>query len=169
MIGGQDTFRQTLQGVEAWIPSKAYDHESKFQKELQEFLDDYLNNQSDGMGLGMGTGEEYVVSRERGKSRGDVVVDDVVGIEMKRDLSNSQTKKLRGQIEDYADNYQFVIVCACGIKDLDGWRDLKNKYEGQVGGVMNQTTVEFVHKNKDNYGQSASDTGGDGLLGGDLF
>lgn len=168
MMGGEQTARHVLDLVEAWSPEKAYGHESKFQNDLKAFLDEQLNEQGGGTGLlgGLGGGQEHVVSRERGKARADVVVDDLVGIELKRDLTNSQTKKLRGQIEEYCDEYPFVIVCACGIEDMDGWRSLKNKYEGTVGGLgMDASEVRFVHKRKENYGKD-HDFGGGGLLDG---
>ncbi|WP_158853828.1 hypothetical protein [Halorhabdus sp. CUG00001] len=68
------------------------------------------------MGGELDPNRDDVVDREHSQSRADVAVDDTVGIEMKRDLSNSQAKKLRGQIEDNLENYPFGIVCACGIK-----------------------------------------------------
>jgi len=170
MFGPQQTFEDVLEGIISWIPQKAYGHESKFQNELQNHLDWYLNDRRSGFNLGMQQGD-YVVSRERGKSRADVAVNDVVGIEMKRNLSNSQTKKLRGQIEEYLENYPYVIVCACGIDDMDGWRELKNKYAGNQGLGIEQQVVEFVHKRKEDYGKDPSEfDGGDGgFLGGGLF
>lgn len=173
MMGGdQQTFEDVLNLVETWVPKEAYGHEREFQSELQEYLDTQLNEQQGGGGVpglgGMGQERELPVSTERGKSRGDVVVDDVVGIELKRDLTNSQRKKLDGQIKDYLREYSYVIVCACGIQDLDGWRRLKNEYEGSSGFGMNQQEVVFVHKQEKNYGKDPSDVGenGDGFLGG---
>jgi len=151
---GNGKFDQVIKLVKDWRPKKDYGHESKFQKELQEFLDEELSKSDSGMMAGMGNQKEDVVKRERGKSRGDVVVNDKIGIELKRDLTNSQVKKLRGQIEDYLDNYNQVIVCACGIKDKDGWKELKNKYEGKQGGVgAPQKEVVFIWKKKENYGK----------------
>ena len=173
MMGGdQQTFEQVIKLVDGWVPSEAYGHETKFQSELQDYLDTQLNEQQGGGGLpgmgGMGQQRDLPVSTERGKSRADVVVDDVVGIELKRDLTNSQRKKLDGQIKDYLREYPYVIVCACGIQDLDGWRRLKNEYEGSSGFGMNQQEVVFIHKRKENYGKDTSDDSQDdgGLLGG---
>lgn len=176
MIGGGNQLYQEVLGlVDHWIPEKAYRHERKFQSELQDYLDQELNA---GGGGGMGVDPmmdagDHAVSTERGTSKGDVVVDDLVGIELKRDLSNSQTKKLRGQIESYLDNYQYVIVCACGIKDMDGWRELKNKYEGGQGMGLGMGggggEVAFVHKEKENFGKDPRDVGGGGLFGGGGF
>ena len=170
MGGGSQLFNEVLDEIKYWVPKKAYGHEREFQSELQDFLDHALNEAKSNDPFGLENGEDHVVSTERGKSYADIAVDDLVGVELKRDLSNSQTKKLRGQIEDYLDNYPFVIVCACGIDDMDGWRDLKNKYEGQVGmGLENGGEVAFVHKKKENYGKDPSEVnrGGGGFLGGD--
>lgn len=169
MLGESQKFQEVVDLVRDWIPSKAHGHERKFQKELQDFLDERLNA-SNGDGLGMGRQGDDVVSREHGKSKADIAVNDAIGIEMKRDLSNSQTKTLRGQIESYLDNYNFVIVCACGIKDKDGWRELKNKYEGVQGGLGGQQEVVFVWKKKKNYGaERTAVRGGRGLLDGGGF
>ncbi|MFC7325043.1 hypothetical protein ACFQMF_10685 [Halorubrum rutilum] len=141
--------------IEDWTPSEAYGHESKFQNELQEYLDQRLNSGNDMM---LGPTEEIVVEREHGNVNGDVVVNGDIGIEMKRDLSNSQTKKLRGQIEEYQKEYTHVIALACGIDDMDGWRKLKNDYENQMGMGMDPDAapVKFIHKKKTNYGEGAS-------------
>lgn len=173
MIGGGDQlFRKVKKSVERWNPSKAYGHERKFQSELQDFLDSQLNDQPSGGVLALdSSGEDHVVSTERGISNADLAIDDDVGVEMKRNLTNSQIKKLRGQIEDYLDNYQYVIICACGIEDMDGWRDLKNKYEGTQGGLgmAQPQKVVFVHKRKDQYGSDQRDERRGGLFDSDLF
>lgn len=164
MGGDQQTFHEVVDLVDAWIPEKAYGYERKFQSELQDYLDYELNETrgSRGMGLldGMGQQRELPVSTERGKAKADVVVDDLVGIELKRDLTNSQRKKLDGQIRDYLREYPYVIVCACGIQDIDGWRRLKNEYEGSSGFGMNAQEVVFIHKRKENFGKDPSKLGG---------
>ncbi len=150
MFGGGQKFNEVLDLVELWRPKKEYGHERKFQNELQEFLDTELNEKDRGM---MANDREDVVSKEHGSSKADIAVNGNIGIELKRDLTNSQTKKLRGQIEDYLDNYPFVIVCACGIKDKDGWRKLKNRYQNRIG---MPGEVVFVWKKKKNYGTKPS-------------
>ena len=165
---GQDnqTYQEVIQLVDAWHPSQDYGHESKFQNELSDYLDTHLNEQGGGVMDGMmgGGGSNHVVSRERGTSRGDVVVDDAVGIEMKRHFSNSQKKKLRGQLEEYADNYPYVIALACGIDDIDGWRELENKLTQNRGIGMNQTEFSFIVKRRENFGEP-HDFGSSGGLG----
>lgn len=149
---GYQTFNRAVRLTEEWIPEKAYRHESRFQKDLAEFLEAELNRS------GLMGGGTHIVSRERGRARADIVVDDLVAIELKRDLSNSQTKKLRGQIETYRDEYPYVIACACGIKDIGGWRELQERYSGGMGfGLGFGTTggqVAFVHKEKRFFGET---------------
>jgi hypothetical protein len=153
--GNQQLAREVVSAIEEWTPSKAYDHEAKFQNELQEYLDKRLNSGGDMM---LGPDEDIVVEREHGNVNGDVVVNGTIGIEMKRDLSNSQTKKLRGQIEEYQKEYTHVIAVACGIEDMDGWRKLKNDYENQMGMGMNpdNAPVKFIHKRRSDYGTGDS-------------
>lgn len=155
MGGNQQLAREVASAIEQWTPSNAHDHESKFQNELQEYLDRRLNSGGDMM---IGPNEDMVVEREHGNVNGDVVVNGTVGIEMKRDLSNSQTKKLRGQIEEYQKEYTHVIALVCGIDDMDGWRKLKNDYENRMGMDMNpdNAPVKFIHKRKSNYGTGDS-------------
>jgi hypothetical protein len=163
----EQTFRTVVDLLDAWRPSKDYRSESKFQNELAGFLDEQLNEQGQDAigGLIGGAGENYVVSRERGKSNGDVVVDDTVGIELKRNFSNSQKHRLRGQLDSYADHYPYVIALACGIEDPDGWRDLENKKTQQRMGIgMNQTEFRFIIKKRRNFGEP-HDFGRDGGLG----
>jgi hypothetical protein len=167
MLGGQEG-PKVWKLVQRWNPSQVYDHENKYQSELQDYLDQQLNSSPDGMGFEMGGGTNYRVSTERGTAYGDVVVNDTVGIELKRNFSNSQKRKLRGQLEDYADNYDFVIACACGVEDIDGWREVEDKFSQQQRGMMDMTNFRFIIKQRENFGESR-DGGGGGLLGGDGF
>jgi hypothetical protein len=170
--GNQQLARDVVSAIEDWTPSEAYGHESKFQNELQEYLDKRLNSGGDMM---LGASDDVVVEREHGNVNGDVVVNGEIGIEMKRDLTNSQTKKLRGQIEEYQKEYSHVIPVACGIDDMDGWRKLKNDYENQTGiGVRpDSAPVRFIHKERAGYGngdgaENYARCGGGGQQGAEL-
>lgn len=165
--GNQQLARKVASAVEQWNPSKAYGHESKFQNELQEYLDQRLN---EGGSMMSAENSDIVVEREHGNVNGDVVVNGAIGIELKRDLNNSQTKKLRGQIEEYKKEYTHVIALACGIDDMDGWRKLKNDYENEANMGMdpNSAPVKFIHKSKSNYGEGVADNSpsSDTIVGG---
>lgn len=177
--GGGQVFEKTVRAIEAWIPEKKYRSESKFQNDLQEFLDSELNS---GGGLLGGGGSSHQVGRERGSSRVDVSVDDVVGIEIKRNLSNSQVDRLIGQIDKQRDEFDYLVVVACGINDMDGWRRLENKFGSKEGlgiggglGMDQKAPVELIYKKKENFGKDPSEFGqdqglfgrGDDLFGGD--
>lgn len=174
MMGSGPNPGDVVQLVEQWRPKKAYRSEPKFQNDLQDWLDQELNR--GGGGLLGGGGGHVVVAREHGQVNADVAVGDEIGIELKRDLTNSQKKKLRGQIEEYLDDYPTVIVVACGIDDMDGWRDLQNTYQQGGGGFggnlgMGGGQVFFVHKRKEKFGDDPRGGGGGDWLfgGGDLF
>lgn len=166
MIGSGPNPQNVVQLVKRWRPKKAYRSERKFQNDLQDYLDDQLNR---GGGLLGGGGRNVVVSKEHGQANADVAVGDDIGIELKRNLTNGQKKKLRGQIEEYRDYYGTVIAVACGVNDMDGWRDLQNAYQQGsgmgldmgMGGGTGQ--VFFVHKRKENFGTGSSGQGGDSV------
>jgi hypothetical protein len=140
----QQTARKPLDTVEAWTLSEKHDHEREFQSELQDYLQHELHRDS---GL-MGGQNNHDVSTERGTSRGDVVVDDRVGTEFKRDFSNDQETKPNGQIRDYQKEYDYVISVACGIDDMDGWSRAKKDFQSTGMGMTdpNAAPVELAHK-----------------------
>lgn len=154
--------------VEQWIPGEVYGHEKEYQAELKEFLDEQLNSGGGGpMESLTGPSGGYPVSSEHGTSYGDVVVDGTVGIELKRNFSNDQKKKLRGQLEDYAENYSFVIACACGVDDTEGWRELENRYAGSSGFGPDTTEFAFVVKERDRMGTEPQRNNSEGFLSGE--
>jgi len=146
-----ELYDRVIREIQNWVPSQEYDHESKFQNELLDVLDERLNDGEIGP---FGQNRDIPIYRERGRSNADLSVADVVGIEMKRNLTNGQAKKLRGQIEAYLDNYNFVVIVACGIRDTSSWRELKNRYERQ-GGARNGH-VKFIWKKRENYGSDTN-------------
>jgi hypothetical protein len=149
----QQTAQTTLRLVEEWVPSEQYNHERDYQSDLQEYLQTHLNQGSDMLG----NERAHDVSTERGASRGDVVVNDLIGIELKRDFSNDQEKKLKGQLSDYQKEYDFVIACACGINDMDGWNRVKKEFQSTGMGFdgVDAVPVEFVHKPTERMGSSS--------------
>lgn len=171
MIGG-GVCNEVVEYIQEWVPSE-HAKESGFQNELKDYLEERLNESGDSnvhVGLGGGSGKKYQINREYGKSQADVAVGDKVGIEMKRDLTNGNIDKLRGQIERYKNEFPCVIAVACGITDIEGWRGLQNEYGevGPVGMQMNESKVHFVHKEKENFGKDPSQVrdDSDGFLDG---
>lgn len=161
---GQISAREVVQAIEQWIPNQEHSHEREFQSELQEHLDDALNSggSMDGL-LGGGSGGGIEVSTERGRTNADIAIDDRICVEMKRNFDNGKVDRAKGQIEKQREEYEAVIVVACGVDDMDGWRRLQNKLK-QGGAVGLQSPVEFIHKPRDEYGSSPSGQQGSGGL-----
>ena len=177
MFGGGLT-DEVIQHIEYWIPKRSYRRETKFQNDLKEYLDIQLNeSESSGMGMGMGMGNrrQIPVKREHGSVNADVAVGDDIGIELKRNFTNSNKHRLSGQIQDYMKEFPIVIVVACGISDMDGWRELQNDYASSggmgMGMGMGQSEVHFIHKRKEHFGKDPSEVHkrGDGFFGDSLF
>lgn len=163
-IANEQLARDVKRAIEEWTPEQDYGHESKFQNDLQEYLDRRLNQSR-----GFGQQQDVVVEREHGNVRGDVAVNGVIGIELKRDLTNSQINTLRGQLEEYQSEYDYVIAVACGMEDKSGWRKLKNDYQQDpMGFDQSSAPVRFIYKPSSEYGKGK--TAGDyaGAEGGEL-
>ncbi len=142
--------QQTLELVEAWHPRELHDTEWEFRDDLKEYIQDHFNRQ----------GGTVAVSSERGRSRGDIVIDDCVGIELKNRFSNNQERRLRDQLYDYQDEYEFVISVACGIEDHDGWNRVKQEFSGQHDPMA--PPVYFVHKQLSEMGGRPRNRGNSG-------
>lgn len=164
MVGG-GLSQEVIGYVEEWIPERRYRTETKFQNDLQSYLDYRLNEAG---GQGLGGRQQIPVKREYGQVNADVAVGNDIGIELKRDFTNSKKHRLSGQITDYRKEFPCVIVAACGISDMDGWRELENEYGGMGGLGMNQSQVHFIHKRKEYFGKDPSEIrrDNDGLFGG---
>lgn len=164
MMGG--LCGEVRQYIEEWVPERNYRSETKFQNDLQDYLDERLNETGGfgGLGLGGGGNQQVPVKREHGSVNADVAVGDEVGIELKRDFTNSNKHRLSGQITDYQKEFPCVIAVACGISDMDGWRELQNEYGGGGFG-MNQSEVYFIHKEKEYFGTGSSGGEDGGLFG----
>jgi hypothetical protein len=166
MMGDRQKFDEVVRISKEWTPQENHDHEAHFRNELLEYLNERLNESQSG-GLGLGQSQKDVVERESGGDNVDISVNDAIAIEMKRDFTNSQAKKLRGQIESYLRNYNYLIVCACGVKQTDQWHKLEKEYGGQQGFGMNNSEIVFIRKEKENFGGSHG--GQDGGLDDMLF
>lgn len=108
------------------------------------------------------------MKREYGRVNADVAVGEDIGIELKREFTNGQKHRLSGQIVDYKKEFPCVLVVACGISDMDGWRELQNEHGSTVGFGMQQSEVRFIHKQSEHVGtERSNDGGGAGPFGGD--
>lgn len=171
MALGNQLGPRVLNLVEAWTPEKAYRSENKFRDDLKEYLETNLNDKRGGV---MGQNRTHSLRKERGKSRADIAIDDEVGIELKREIKDSKLRRLRDQINDYQKEYDYVVVCACGVQETGKWNELRQDFDGQGGmglGMGQMTTIQFVEKRKDGrtFRDSSGGAGGGLLGGGSLF
>lgn len=161
MLAG-DINQKVVKAIKRWLPQKKYRSEKKYQADLAEYLDSSLNDSGIGSMLGFGDDTQYIVSTERGRSRADIVVNDVLAIELKQNFTQRQADRLRGQLQRHKKEHEYVIACTCGIKDVDEWRRIEKDHSG---GLLESSPVTFIVKEVDK--QSDKDQSDTGIFGGD--
>lgn len=124
--------------VRDWRPRRRYDREHEYKHELESYLADELNAPN--------PDPPYQVSTHRSREQCDLVVDGVVGVELKRALDERGVERLRDELDDYLARYDVVIVCACGVADVAAWNALREDHTG--GGLfgLGASAVAFVRK-----------------------
>lgn len=110
---------EVISAIENWNP-ELYDHERKYQSDLKNYLMENLD-------------EDYTISTNRDSSKGDIVVNDNIGIELKRNFSSRHKSQLEDQLDSYGNEYTYIISCSCGVDDRKGWEEMKDKYGGTKG------------------------------------
>ncbi len=92
--------------IEEWNPPK-FSNEKDYQKNLYEYLSDL---QDEGK-----IREERRILKERGVNRADIVIDDRIAIELKKDLRHQPSvDRCVAQIKRMKNEYDFVIVVMVG-------------------------------------------------------
>lgn len=144
--GGGELAARVFDAVERWTPSRTHTTEEGYRAELRAYLDETLNDR-DGESVPRWKDGSHVVTTKPGLVHGDVDVDDTVGIELTCDFDAASRPKLRGRLVDYADAYDYVVVCTCGLADADGWRSLERAFsEGRT--PVDTTQFRFVVKRR---------------------
>jgi len=129
--------------VRDWQPRQRYGREHEYKTDLEGYLETELNAPD--------PEPPYAVATNRSRSACDIVVDDTVGVELKRNPDSAAVDRLRGELETYLDRYAVVIVCACGIDDASAWQRLEREYNSGGGGGLlglggSDSPVVFVTK-----------------------
>jgi len=92
--------------IKEWNPQK-FSNERDYQKNLYEYLSD-LQDKGE-------IREERRILRERGVNRADIVIDDRIAIEIKKDLKHQPSvDRCVAQIKRMKNEYNFVIVVIVG-------------------------------------------------------
>lgn len=99
-------FEGLIDLIEGWNPPK-FSNEKDYQKSLYEYL---TNLQDKGE-----IKEERRILRERGTNRADIVIDDKIAIEVKKDLQHQpEVDRCVAQIKRMKNEYSFVMVVVVG-------------------------------------------------------
>lgn len=144
--GGGELAARVFDAVDRWTPSRAHVTEEGYRAELRAHLDEALNER-DGEPVARWDEGSHIVTTKPGVVYGDIDVDDTVGIELTCDFDAASRPKLRSRLVDYADAYDYVVVCTCGLADADGWRSLEEAFS-QGRTPVDTTQFRFVVKRR---------------------
>ena len=118
--------------VDQWRPKKWYQSEKKFENDLAEYLRE-------------NTGRQTKV-RTQGRSNIDILVNDQIGIELKRKLTPSKVDRLMGQLGRY--EFATAIVPVCGTSE-NAWEELVQRTQQGPGmGFGQQQEIIPIRKEK---------------------
>lgn len=133
--------------VDRWRPEKWYRSEKKFENDLADYLR-------------QNTGQQTTV-RTQGRSNIDILVNDQIGVELKRKLTPSKVDRLMGQLGRY--EFSTVIVPVCGASE-NAWEDLVQRTQQETGmGFGQQQEIIPIRKEKNDPTNGGS--GNQGLFG----
>ncbi|PSQ42473.1 hypothetical protein BRD17_08695 [Halobacteriales archaeon SW_7_68_16] len=169
--------KEVIQHVRDWIPADNHPDRAGFKTELRDFLDAELNDDAGAMGTGFGgsDGPRAVftggaeVRTDHGPVDADVAVDDEVGVLVYHELSREDVARLPDRIEAYKREYGTVVVVACGVRDTSGWDEIQDDYISETFAVTDGPEVQFVTKDKRNFGRDPADDEDDGGFLGNWF
>jgi hypothetical protein len=101
--------------VKHWTPEKKYSRETGYRDDLMEFLRRELKRPQ----LPFLEAPTHRIKKEAGRSRADIEIDRKIGLELKRNLKGkTEMDRVYGQLDEYAKEYESVIVVLCGeVKD----------------------------------------------------
>ncbi|PTD94874.1 hypothetical protein C9439_00085 [archaeon SCG-AAA382B04] len=149
-----DIYDKVLKIVENWCPSKSYSHERRFQNELRDYLSERLNSPNQGFG-GLQKKRNIPVETEKGREiKADILVDETVPIEVKRNLKRRHYRGLDSELSDYLKEFNQVILVICGVEREQILEKIKSKWESTRPGLSpTQGKVDVVVKRKENFGK----------------
>ncbi|TNE78464.1 MAG: hypothetical protein EP332_14235 [Bacteroidetes bacterium] len=100
-------FEKTIEGVKSWNPQRKRFTEETYKVELRGFLQS----------------SRFNVGEEKGDSNIDLLVNNSVAIELKKDPSTSEYDRLAGQMIRHLMIYKYLIVVICDISSEDRFRE----------------------------------------------
>jgi len=147
-------FDDVINIIEDWKPNEDYPNENNYRDDLMKFLRNELNKPNS---LALGQPERITIKKDAGRGYCDIVVDNRIGIELKKDLRRKKdVDRLSGQLLDYKKEYEDIIIVLVGETNdewLDKLYDKIDDIKGEQGiGLMSQNPrIEVIDKGfKDN-------------------
>lgn len=119
------TFNDVVTCINRWKPKEKYSTENQYRNDLIEVLRLELNEKQSPLGLQQ---QRISITKDDGRGLCDIGVAKKVGIELKKDLnSKSQIDRLAGQVMDYKEDYEDIIIVLVGDTNKDAYELLKDK------------------------------------------
>lgn len=109
-------FNSLTQVINEWIPSKRHKTEEGYQSDLRSFLE-YKHN--------------LVVKEEAGVTQVDILVEDRLPIEIKKNPSRGDFDRLSGQIDRNIEVYGNLTIVICQVQTRDLLNEYKNRSESR--------------------------------------
>jgi hypothetical protein len=144
------SFDDVLEMVRNWRPEKEYGKETDYRDDLVRYLRKKLNEGQSMFGLG--PAEKHVIQIESGRGLADIGIDKKIGIELKLNLDKKKERnRLFGQVKDYMEGYQYIIIVLCGQTNESEYEQLHDDFKGYSD--MNilepqRPVVKIVRKDK---------------------
>ena len=139
-------FDNTIDAINRWQPTQHYPDENAYRNDLLDYLRKVLNETSPFMPQ-----SNISIRKEDGRGLCDIAVGEkAVGIEMKKNLSKkSHVDRLAGQLMDYKNGYDNLIIVLVGKTDKEAFELLKLKVSqlSDGGGFnLNQQRIKIIIK-----------------------
>ena len=103
-------FETVISKISEWQPQRKRISEEGYKIELRAFLEQ----------------QGFNVQEEKGESNIDLLVNNSIAVEMKKDPSLSEYDRLIGQMARHLMNYKFLIVVICNFSNKDKYNTFTN-------------------------------------------
>ncbi|MFQ5978578.1 MAG: hypothetical protein ACE5OZ_10670 [Candidatus Heimdallarchaeota archaeon] len=111
-----DLDKSIVQIIREWVPAKRHRTEGEYQTELRSLLE-YKHN--------------YSVKEEAGSTQVDILVENEIPIELKKNPNRGDFDRLSGQIVRHIEAYGKLVIVLCQLQTRDLFNEYKNRFEEQ--------------------------------------
>ncbi|MHC1708900.1 MAG: hypothetical protein AB9819_00615 [Methanomassiliicoccales archaeon] len=110
------SIEKLIRDIETWTPRMRYPSEGEYRIDLAGYLEKL----------------DYSTRMEEGSTLADILVNDSIPIEMKKDPKGSEYDRALAQVINHFEAHGSVIAVICGVSRLDMFEDFKNKVKRYV-------------------------------------